>query len=134
MDPPYFPDLLTATRKLVAYDECTSIVLYLSVAMVPHLSQREDSIEHINAMCLHLFNLWCETRSVVPLTYLLRAWPLMNSDPETLRRLGTALRDLRRQHLHDSNDASFQESCELSDCVEELLAPSSPSTWVMSGW
>ncbi|CAB3810552.1 hypothetical protein LMG27177_07286 [Paraburkholderia fynbosensis] len=79
--------------------------------MVPHLSEREDSIEHINAMCLHLFHLWCETRSVVPLTYLLRAWPLMNSDPETLRRLGTALRDLRRQHLHDFNDGSFQEVC-----------------------
>ncbi|MBC8752189.1 hypothetical protein F6X42_38890 [Paraburkholderia sp. WC7.3b] len=102
--------------------------------MVPHLSEREDSIEHINAMCLHLFNLWCETRSVVPLTYLLGAWPLTNSDPETLRRLGTALRNLRRHHLHDSNDAAFRDVCELSDCVEELLAPSSLSAWAMSSW
>ncbi|SIT37342.1 conserved hypothetical protein [Paraburkholderia ribeironis] len=101
--------------------------------MVPHLSGRENEIEHINVMCLQLFDRWCEARSVVPLRHLLRGWPLMNSDPESLRRLGTALRDLRREHLHDSNDASFQKVCELSDCVEELLAPASLPAWATSG-
>ncbi|PRX28171.1 hypothetical protein B0G75_112114 [Paraburkholderia sp. BL18I3N2] len=102
--------------------------------MVPYLSERENSIEHVNAMCLRLFDRWCESRSVVPLTYLLRGWPMMDGDPETLRRLGTALRELRRQHLHDSNDAAFQEVCELSDCVEDLLALASLPTWLTSGW
>jgi hypothetical protein len=102
--------------------------------MVPYLSERENSIEHINAMCLALFDRWCETRSVVPLTYLLKGWPMMNSAPETLRGLATALRELRRQHLHDSNDAAFPAVCELSDCVEDLLVLSSLPTWLTSGW
>ncbi|MFL9890117.1 hypothetical protein P0D71_00140 [Paraburkholderia sp. RL17-383-BIF-A] len=101
--------------------------------MVPYLSERENSIEHINAMCLCLFDRWCETRSVAPLTYLLQGWPMMNSEPDALRRLGNALRELRRQHPHDSSDASFQEVCELSDCVEDLLILSSLPTWLTSG-
>jgi hypothetical protein len=100
--------------------------------MFPYLSERENSVEHINAICLHLFDRWCASRSVVPLTHLLRGWPLTNSDPEALRRLGNALRDLRRQHLYDAKDASFQELCDLSDCVEDLLVLSSLSTWAMS--
>ncbi|KAA1004052.1 hypothetical protein FVF58_33490 [Paraburkholderia panacisoli] len=97
--------------------------------MIPYLSERENSIEQVNEMCLHLFDLWCESRSVVPLTHLLRGWPLTNSEPEALRRLGNALRDLRRQHLHDAKSHWSQELCELSDCVEDLLALSSLSTW-----
>ncbi len=101
--------------------------------MVPYLSERENAVEHINAMCMHLFDLWCESRSVVPLTYLLKGWPLTNSDPEAIRRLGNALRDLRRHHLLDANGASFQELCELSDCVEDLLILSSMATWATNG-
>jgi hypothetical protein len=96
--------------------------------MIPYLSERENSIEHVNAMCLHLFDIWCESRSVVPLAYLLKGWPLTNSDPEALRRLGNALRDLRRQHLHDAKSHWFQDLCEVSDCVEDLLALSSLSS------
>ncbi|RKE40077.1 hypothetical protein B0G76_6538 [Paraburkholderia sp. BL23I1N1] len=99
--------------------------------MFPYLSERENSIEHINAMCLHLFDLWCESRSVAPLAQLLKAWPLTNSDPEALRRLANALRELRRHHLYDTKGASFQELCEVSDCVEDLLALSALSTWAM---
>ncbi|ASW01444.1 hypothetical protein [Paraburkholderia aromaticivorans] len=101
--------------------------------MVPYLSERENSIEHINAMCLRLFDQWCESRSIAPLTYLLRGWPILDSEPDTLRRLNTALREFRRQHPHDSSDASFQEVCELSDCVEDLLILSSLPTWLTSG-
>jgi hypothetical protein len=101
--------------------------------MVPYLSERENAVEHINAMCMHLFDLWCESRSVVPLAYLLKGWPLTNSDPEAIRRLGNTLRDLRRHHLHDANGASFQELCELSDCVEDLLILSSMATWATNG-
>jgi hypothetical protein len=100
--------------------------------MVPYLSERENAVEHINAKCIHLFDLWCESRSVVPLTYLLKGWPLTNSDPEAIRRLGNALRDLRRHHLHDTNAASFQELCELSDCVEDLLVLSAMTTWAVN--
>ncbi|CAE6738927.1 hypothetical protein R69927_00817 [Paraburkholderia domus] len=100
--------------------------------MVPYLSERENAVEHINAMCMHLFDLWCESRSVVPLAHLLKGWPLTNSDPEAIRRLGNALRDLRRHHVLDPNGASFHELCELSDCVEDLLILSSMATWTMN--
>lgn len=96
--------------------------------MFPYLSERENSVEHINAMCLSFFDVWCESRSVVPLRYLLSGWPLTNSDPDALRRLATALRDLRRNHVYDARGASFEEICELSDCVEDLLALSSLSS------
>ncbi|MFM0207105.1 hypothetical protein PQQ96_06815 [Paraburkholderia sediminicola] len=96
--------------------------------MVPYLSERENAVEHINAVCMHLFDLWCESRSVVPLACLLKGWPLTNSDPDAIRCLGNALRDLRRHPLHDANGPSFQELCELSDCVEDLLALSSMAT------
>ena len=49
----------------------------------------------------------------------------MNSDPEQVRRLGNVLRDLRRQRLYDPDGESFRQLCELSDCVEDLLALSS---------
>ncbi|TDN63544.1 hypothetical protein B0G77_7215 [Paraburkholderia sp. BL10I2N1] len=90
--------------------------------MVPYLSERENAVEHINTMCSRLFDLWCERRSIMPLTFLLRGWPLVSSDPEPLRRLGNAIRDLRRQHLHELSADAFQQLCELSDCVEDLLA------------
>ena len=100
--------------------------------MVPYLSEREKAIENISAMCLRLFNEWCESRSVEPLALLLRAWPLTNSDPEAVRRLGNALRELRRRPLPGVSCAAFEEICELSECVEDLLILSSLSTWARS--
>ena len=97
--------------------------------MVPYLSERENAVEHINAICTRLFDRWRESRRLMPLTYLLRGWPLINSDAEAFRRLGGALRELRRHPLHGLDRASFQQLCELSDCVDDLLVPSAPATW-----
>lgn len=113
---------------MTAYDACIVYRHLPGAVMFPYLSERENSVEHINTMCLNFFDVWCESRSVVPLRHLLSGWPLTNSDPEALRRLATALRDLRRHHLYDARGASFEELCELSDCVEDLLALSSLSS------
>lgn len=66
--------------------------------MMGYLSERENVIEQIDAMCLRLFGTWCETRSVTLLAYLMHCWPLVDSTPNALRRLGETMHDLRRNH------------------------------------
>jgi hypothetical protein len=89
--------------------------------MIPYLSERENAVEHINTICMHLFDSWCEHRSVTPLVYLLHCWPLMDSHPTTIRRLGDTLSELRKTHLETLDAETVQDLFELADCVDEVL-------------
>jgi hypothetical protein len=89
--------------------------------MIPYLSERENAVEHINTICMHLFDSWCEHRSVTPLVYLLHCWPLMDSHPTTIRRLGDTLSELRKTHLEALDAETVQDLFELADCVDEVL-------------
>jgi hypothetical protein len=93
--------------------------------MVPYLSERENAVEHISSICLRLFDTWCASKSVTPLIYLLRCWPLGNSDPISIRRLGATLRELRKRHPEALDGDALRVLHELADCVDELLANSS---------
>jgi hypothetical protein len=95
--------------------------------MVPYLSERENEVEHISSICLRLFDTWCERKSVTPLVYLLRCWPLENSDPKSIRRLGETLRELRKRHPKALDGEVLRVLHELADCVDELLANYSPT-------
>src|SRR5690349_8098060 len=66
--------------------------------MIAYLSERENVVEQVNSLCLQLFDTWCESRSVTALAYLMHCWPLIESTPAALRRLGETMCDLRRYH------------------------------------
>ena len=89
--------------------------------MIPYLSERENEVEYINSMCLRLFDSWCESRSVTPLGYLLHCWPLVDSGPKAIRRLGETLRELRKSHADALDRDTSQVLRELADCVDEIL-------------
>ncbi|WP_027802365.1 hypothetical protein [Paraburkholderia dilworthii] len=89
--------------------------------MIAYLSERENIVEQVNAICLRLFDTWCETRSVTPLAYLMHCWPLVDSTPDALRRLREAMHDLRRYHADQMDDRCFQTLCEMADLLDELI-------------
>ncbi|MCP3712686.1 hypothetical protein M3I54_38245 [Paraburkholderia sp. CNPSo 3274] len=91
--------------------------------MMGYLSERENVVEQIDSICLRLFDAWCETRSVTSLAYLLHCWPLINSTPDALRRLGETMRDLRRNHADQIDEYDFRALCEVADLIDELAAP-----------
>lgn len=90
--------------------------------MIPYLSGRENEVEYINSICLRLFDTWCEKRSVTPLGYLLHCWPLLDSKPQAIRRLGDTLRELRKSHPEALDRDASHALRELADCVDEILA------------
>jgi len=89
--------------------------------MIPYLSQRENEVEHINSICFRLFDIWCERRCVTPLGYLMHCWPLVDSGPKAVRRVGETLRELRKWHQAELDSDVAAMLRELSDCVDEVL-------------
>jgi len=89
--------------------------------MVPYLSERENAVVHINSICTRLFDTWCEQRRTTPLAYLLHCWPLMDSQPASIRRLGNTLSELRRTHLETLDAEAVRALFELADCAEDIL-------------
>ncbi len=89
--------------------------------MMAYLSERENVVEQVDSLCLRLFDTWCETGSVTPLAYLLHCWPLTDSAPGALRRLGETMRDLRRHHADQLDAYGFQALCEMADLIDELV-------------
>jgi len=90
--------------------------------MILYLSERENSVEQIDVLCKRLFDAWCEARSVMPLSYLLKGWPLRDSEPTTIRRLGNVLRELRKHRPDALAAETLANLYELSDCIDEFLA------------
>jgi hypothetical protein len=88
--------------------------------MIAYLSERENIVEQVNAICLRLFDAWCELRSVTPLAYLMHCWPMIDSTPQAVRRIGETMRDLRRYHADQLDDDDFQVLCEMADLLDEL--------------
>jgi len=88
--------------------------------MIAYPSEWENVIEQINSSCLRLFDTWCETRSVTALAYLMYCWPLIDSTPNTLRRLGETIRDLRRSDADQLDENAFLGLYEMADLMDEL--------------
>jgi hypothetical protein len=57
-----------------------------------------DVTVEMNNLCLQLFDRWCETRSVIPFAYLMKAWPIAVPDPPSMMHLSDVLRNLTAAH------------------------------------
>jgi hypothetical protein len=81
-------------------------------------SGNQDSClrKEIDELCIALFDRWCERRTITPLTYLLRAWPILPSALHPERAVSRALRDLARFH----GEALDDEERELIASVKVL--------------
>ncbi|CAB3806357.1 hypothetical protein LMG28614_06378 [Paraburkholderia ultramafica] len=88
--------------------------------MISYLSQRENDVEQINSICLRLFDSWCETRNVMPLAYLMHCWPMSDSGPAAIRRLGETMHELRRHHADLLDTDAFQTLCQMADLIDDL--------------
>lgn len=84
-------------------------------------SERDNIVERVNSLCLRLFDAWCDTRSVTALAYLMHCWPMIDSTPGALRRLGETMRDLQRYHGDQLDDEAFQALCEMAALIDELV-------------
>jgi hypothetical protein len=89
--------------------------------MIAYLSERENVVEQVNDICMRLFDNWCDTRSVTPLAYLMHCWPMSDSKPAALRRLGESLGDLRRHHADQIDAHDFRSLCEIANLIEDLV-------------
>lgn len=88
-----------------------------------YLSERENIVEQINSICMSLFETWCQTRNVTALAYLMHCWPMIDSTPTTLRRLGESMRDLRRYHAGQLDKEAFQALCDIAELIDDLIGP-----------
>jgi hypothetical protein len=57
-----------------------------------------DTPTGIDELCNRLFDSFCERKSVMPLAYLMQAWPLIESNSRQLDTLLHCLDDLGRWH------------------------------------
>ncbi|QCP54130.1 hypothetical protein FAZ95_34675 [Trinickia violacea] len=89
--------------------------------MTLHPSEREQAVEHINGICLRLFDSWCETRSVTPLVYLMHCWPLLDSGTTSIKRLVETLTELKKFHPETLDHGLSPCFAELVDRANEVL-------------
>jgi len=83
--------------------------------MMSERNAQPDAAAQMEACCNALFERWCEERRVIPLAYLMHAWPLATPAPMDLRRLSRSLHDLILSHA---------ESLSIDDCrlIESAIA------------
>lgn len=79
---------------------------------------KQDHADEIAERCLHLFDRWCERRSVIPLAYLMHAWPIVTAGPLATIRLQSTLQDLRQFHV----DSLTQDDLHIIEQVLRIRA------------
>ena len=80
----------------------------------------KPAAEQIDALCLRLFDSWCDTRNVISLTFLLRCWPLINMDAASLKQLGTTLGELQEFHGDVLAEEQVELLAELKQRIDDL--------------
>lgn len=80
----------------------------------------KPAAEQIDALCLRLFNSWCDTRNVISLTFLLRCWPLISLDAVSLRQLCNTLGELQESHGNAFAEEQAVLLAELKQRIEDL--------------
>jgi hypothetical protein len=84
-----------------------------------------DMREEIDRLCIQLFDNWCERRSVVPLAYLMHAWPVLKAALRARTNLLNTLRELRQFHP-DLLSESDHQIIEQVFAIEDLSGNADP--------
>jgi hypothetical protein len=72
--------------------------------------------DELTEKCLALFDTLCERRSVLPLVYLMHAWPMTDRSNRAQSMLFETLRDLKKWH----SDSLTQDERQLIEQILEL--------------
>ena len=80
----------------------------------------KPTAEQIDAICLRLFDSWCNSRNVISLTFLLRCWPLISMDAASLRQLCNTLGELRESHGNALDEEQAELLVELKQRIDDL--------------
>jgi hypothetical protein len=86
-----------------------------------HSESREVAVESLNTACERLFDIWCESRSVIPLSYLLHCWPLPDWGHASVKKLSDGLRELRISNPDALGGRVRPILGELTSCIDEIL-------------
>ncbi|CAE6730783.1 hypothetical protein [Paraburkholderia haematera] len=89
--------------------------------MSRHPENHEHAFERLNTACQRLFETWCESRSVIPLGYLLHCWPLPDKGHASVKRLADGLRELGRTDPGALSGRIWPILCELASCIDEIV-------------
>jgi hypothetical protein len=84
-----------------------------------------DGTNEMEDLCLQLFDRWCGQRSIVPLTYLMHAWPIYMNDSRARDRLVGTLRELPQFHSTELSTGDHQaiERLEMIHAGVEKMTP-----------
>jgi hypothetical protein len=80
----------------------------------------KSAAEQIDAICLRLFDSWCECRNVVSLTFLLRCWPLISMEAASMRQLCNTLNELQESHGKVLTEEQAVLLVELKQRIDDL--------------
>lgn len=89
--------------------------------MIAELAEYRNAVESIDEICLHLFDQWCESRSVTPLAYLMHCWPLTDRRAPSVKRLCETLWELGRQHPDALDGVQSGLLAELTERCDDML-------------
>jgi hypothetical protein len=68
----------------------------------------ELPLDRLEKLCFSLFDGWCERRNLIPLVYLLSAWPIVSPSVLATSRLLHALRELQQYHPEMLTPAEYR--------------------------
>jgi hypothetical protein len=82
--------------------------------MLTDMNKWAEHSAQIEACCLALFERWCEQKRVIPLAYLMHAWPIPRPTAPLIKRLSGSLHDLMRWH---SDSLDTEERRLIADAI-----------------
>jgi hypothetical protein len=81
------------------------------------ITDQVNAAAELDQYCRSLFDRWCEHRQVLPLAYLMQAWPIMMPSHESYRRLHITLGALLESY---QTELSLEEQRLIRSALEFL--------------
>lgn len=81
-----------------------------------HTFSESDFVNETNRLCMNLFDSWCNRRCIIPLSFLMHAWPTLKDTPIARVRLLDTLQELRKLHP----DSLIEEDHQVIELILEI--------------